>query len=137
MRAITSSHPCLSSFNYSRVVYKKFVRAYSTQSLFTCLDSNSRFESRSSRSEVFCKNGVLKNFAKFTGKKLCQNLFFNNDAGPRSNASGGCCCHFKQFKKFFFKQKNSVLNPQMQCWRGLVKDFNSLMHNVPKWSEIL
>ena len=27
---------------------------------------------RSSRPEVFCKKGVLRNFAKFTGKHLCQ-----------------------------------------------------------------
>ena len=27
--------------------------------------------------EVFCKKVVLKNLAKFTGKRLCQNLFFN------------------------------------------------------------
>ena len=26
---------------------------------------------RSSQLEVFCKNGVFKNFAKFTGKHLC------------------------------------------------------------------
>ena len=32
---------------------------------------------RSSRLEVFFKKGVLKNFAKFTGKHLCQSLFFN------------------------------------------------------------
>ena len=31
---------------------------------------------RSSRSNVFCKRGVLKKFAKFTGKHLCQSLFF-------------------------------------------------------------
>ena len=30
---------------------------------------------------MFCKKGVLKNFAKFTGKHLCQSLFFNKDAG--------------------------------------------------------
>ena len=30
---------------------------------------------RSSHLEVFCKKGVLKNFAKFTGKQLCQSLF--------------------------------------------------------------
>ena len=33
--------------------------------------------SRSSRPKVFCKKGVLRNFAKFTGKHLCQRLFFN------------------------------------------------------------
>ena len=32
---------------------------------------------RSSRPEVFCKKGVLRNFTKFTGKHLCQSLFFN------------------------------------------------------------
>ena len=34
--------------------------------------------------EVFCKKGVLKNFAKFTPKRLCQSLFFNKVAGLRS-----------------------------------------------------
>ena len=34
-------------------------------------------KSRSSLLEVFCKKGVLRNFAKFTGKYLCQSLFFN------------------------------------------------------------
>ena len=32
---------------------------------------------RNSRPEVFCKKGVLKNFAKFSRKHLCQSLFFN------------------------------------------------------------
>ena len=40
---------------------------------------------RSSRLEVFCKKGVLKNFAKFTGKHLCQSLFFNKVAGGACN----------------------------------------------------
>ena len=40
-------------------------------------------ENRSSRPEVFCKKGVLRNFAKFTGKYLCQGLFFNKVAGLR------------------------------------------------------
>ena len=39
---------------------------------------------RSSHSEVFCKIGVLRNFAKFTGKRLCESLFFNNVAGLRA-----------------------------------------------------
>ena len=26
---------------------------------------------------MFCKKGVVRNFAKFTGKHLCQSLFFN------------------------------------------------------------
>ena len=38
---------------------------------------------RSSRPKVFCKKGVLRNFAKFTGKHLCQSLFFNKVEGLR------------------------------------------------------
>ena len=37
----------------------------------------------SSRPEVFCKKGALKNFAKFTGKHLCQSLFLNKVVGLR------------------------------------------------------
>ena len=38
--------------------------------------------SRENRPEVFCKKGVLKNFAKFTEKHLCQSLFFNKGVRP-------------------------------------------------------
>ena len=31
---------------------------------------------RSSRPEVFCKKGVIRNFTKFTGKHLCQWFLF-------------------------------------------------------------
>ena len=51
------------------------------------LDSFSNFDKlkpyRSSRLEVFCKKGVLRNFTKFTGKCLCQSLIFNKVAGLR------------------------------------------------------
>ena len=39
--------------------------------------------SRSSRPEVFCKNGVLRNFTKLTGKHLRQSLRFNKVVGLR------------------------------------------------------
>ena len=38
---------------------------------------------RSSRPEVFCKKGVLRNFTKFTGRHLYQSLLFNKVAGLR------------------------------------------------------
>ena len=40
---------------------------------------------RSSRPEVFCKKGVLRNFAKFTGKHLSRKLFFKKVAGLACN----------------------------------------------------
>ena len=38
---------------------------------------------RSSRLEVLCRKGVLRNFQKFTGKHLCQILIFDKVAGLR------------------------------------------------------
>ena len=40
-----------------------------------------RSKGRSSRTEVFCEKGFLGNLTKFTGKHLCQSLFFNKVAG--------------------------------------------------------
>ena len=34
-------------------------------------------------SELFCKKAVLKNFANFTGKHLCESLFVNKVVGLR------------------------------------------------------
>ena len=39
---------------------------------------------RSSHQRCSMKKGVLRNFAKFTGKHLCQSLFLNKVAGLRS-----------------------------------------------------
>ena len=36
-------------------------------------------KNRSSRREMFCKNGVLRHLTKLTGKHLCQSLFFNKE----------------------------------------------------------
>ena len=47
--------------------------------------------------EVFYKKGVLKNFAKFTGKHLCQTLFFNKVAGRRCSVTKGVLRNFAKF----------------------------------------
>ena len=44
-------------------------------------------EFRSSCPEVFCEKGLLRNVTKFTGKHLCQSLFFNKVAGLRPTIS--------------------------------------------------
>ena len=43
------------------------------------------YKDGSSRPDVFCQKGVLRNFAKFTGKHLCQSLFFTKAAGAACN----------------------------------------------------
>ena len=38
---------------------------------------------KSSRPEMFCKKGILRNSTEFTGKHLCRSLFFNKVEGLR------------------------------------------------------
>ena len=42
------------------------------------------FQNKSSHRRCSVRKGLLRNFAKFTGKQLCQILFFNKVAGLRS-----------------------------------------------------
>ena len=69
--------------------------------------------------EVFCKKGVRRNFTKFTGKRLCQSLFFNKVAGLRH----GCFpVNFGKFLRTSFLQNTSgelLLN----------NDYNTLQTN--------
>ena len=54
---------------------------------FSCQKMSSIFSLfRSSHRRYSVRKGVLRNFAKFTGKHLCQSLFFNKVAGLRSAA---------------------------------------------------
>ena len=60
--------------------------------------------------EVFCEIGVLKNFAKLTGKHLCQSLFFDKTASlslqlylKKETLAQVCFCEFCEiFKNTFF-----------------------------------
>ena len=70
--------------------------------------------SRSSRPDVFCKKGVLRNFAKFTGKHLCQSLYFNKVAGL--GLAQVFSCEFCEFSRNNFSYRIPlvvafVLNP--------------------------
>ena len=68
--AITYSEP----FQTSKMeFFVKIVTSKETKPLLR------RFRSSHRRSSV--KKGALRNFAKLTGKDLCQNLFFNKVAG--------------------------------------------------------
>ena len=100
----------VSSYIFSLILFM-FSQLICIHSYLICI------QFRRSRPEVFCKKGVLRNFAKFTGKHLCQGLFLNRVAGLspatllkqrlchrcfpvnfakflRTNTSGGCFCQF-------------------------------------------
>ena len=58
---------------------------------------------------MFCSKGVLRNFTKFTGKHLCQRLFFNKVADGACNfikketlAQVFSCEFYKTSKNSFF-----------------------------------
>ena len=64
---------------------QKLPRIIQTLQTTFSLSANRLFSSehisiRSGRPEVFCKRVVLKNFADFRGKHLCQGLFLNTVA---------------------------------------------------------
>ena len=57
---------------------------------------------RSSHRRCSIKIGVLKNFVKFTGKHLCQSLYFNKVAGDLAQVFSCKFCEI--FKKNFFTE---------------------------------
>ena len=70
---------------------------------------------RSSRPEVFCKKGALRNFARFTGKHLRQSLFFNKieDLNPATSSKKSLwhrCfpVNFAKFLRTSFLQNTSA-----------------------------
>ena len=72
----------------------------------------------SSHTEVFCKKGLLRNFAKFTKKYFCESLCFSKVAGLKPEKGSGFlleksswwmqlrywdregCCHGPQYEEF-------------------------------------
>ena len=65
-------------------IWPSFTLVFPRNGIFKCSQKPwMRLTFRSSRPGVFCKKGVLRNFEKFTGKQLCQGLFFNKVAGLR------------------------------------------------------
>ena len=73
---------------------------------------NRKAADRSSLQEVFCKKGALKNFAKFTGKHLCQGLLFDRVASlmhatllKKETLEQVFSCRFCEFfKNIFLKE---------------------------------
>ena len=81
---------------------------------FSCDYTFPPFLSESSRPEMFCKKGVLKNFTKFTEKHLCQSLLFNKVAGLRRlmfyPRAAMIWCFYLQLYRFIKKSSISLSN---------------------------
>ena len=87
---------------------------------------------RSSRLNVFCKKGVLRNFAKFTGKHLCQSLFFNKVAGLRTLAQV-LSCEFCEISNNIY----SYRTPPVAASEGLYAFFEFFFVNICSVSNLI
>ena len=93
--------------------------------------------SRNSRPEVFCKKAVLRNFTKFTGKYLCQSLFFNKVAGLRpATLLKKRLCH-RCFPESFVKFRSTPFFIEHVWWLLLVPSVPFNGHSAENWYLVL
>ena len=100
--------------------------------------------SRSSRPDVFCEKGVLRNFAKFTGKHLRQSLFFNKVACAASNfikketLTQVFRCEFCEIcKKTFFNRTPLVAASESEKWQKILSETKPEMCDSPSKKSTL
>ena len=76
---------------------------------------------RSSRPEVFCKKGVLRNFGKLIGKHLCQSLFFKKVEGQslqlylKKTLAQVSSYEFYEFSKNIFSYRTPLVAASEKC----------------------
>ena len=82
---------------------------------------------RSSHQRCSIRNGVLRNFAKLTGKQKCQSLFFNEVAGLRSATllkkrlwHKGFSCEFCEISKSTFFREHLQTTASTSFCSGLL-----------------
>ena len=85
-----------------------------------------RSKFNSSCLEVFCEKGVIRNFVKFTGKHLCQSLFFDKAAGMRQDCKYNCKLHTKRKKENSFSQKKYIA----ELHRDIVLQLDKIWYNT-------
>ena len=88
-------------------------------------------KNQSSRLKVFCIKSVLRNFAKFTGKHLCQSLFFNKIAGVRPatllkkvTLAHVFYCEFCEISKNTFFTEHFWTTASVKTWLNLSNNGN-------------
>ena len=90
---------------------------------------------RNSRPEVFCKKSVLRNFTKFTGKQLCQSLFFLKKKALACNfikketLAQMLCCEYCEISKntFFYRTPLLAASKERKATKSIL---NLLLVNL-------
>ena len=100
---------------------------------FPCLHSSMPPNTKSNCPDVFCEEGVLINFAKFTGKNLCEGLFFNKAAlealTKKETLAQVFSCEFCEISKStFFYRTTLVIAPETRPLRAEWYKVLKIMH---------
>ena len=93
---------------------------------------------------MFCEKGVLRNFAKFTGKHLCQSLFFNNVASAADKSNYRPISTLSNFskisEKLIYSQVNSYMEPKLSKYvAGFRRNHNTqhaLLRMIESWQAL-
>ena len=78
------------------------------------------------------KKGALRNFAKFTGKHLCQRLLFNKVAGLSQVLS----CEFCEISKLFLQNTSGWLLLEMKFQLIIKEILFTLIFIAGEWNEL-
>ena len=87
---------------------------------------------RSNHWRCSVKKSVLRNFAKFTGKHLCQRLFLNKVAGLRQLLS----CEFCEISKPFLQNTSGRLLLEMRFQLIIKEILFTLIFIAGEWNEL-
>ena len=79
---------------------------------------------------MFCKKGVLRNIAKFTGKHLCQSLFFNKIAGLRPATLLKKRLWHRCFPVNFAKFRRTPIFTEQLRWLLLLLSYSNLLEET-------
>ena len=123
--SLSDTTNCKISFSFLKalnVLSVSFLWVFSVSFLLRFLKFFFQLESphycfqRSSHQRCSVTTGVLRNFAKFTGKQLCQRLFFNKVAGLRSATLLKMSLWHRRFLVNFVKFLRTPLSTEHLRW---------------------
>ena len=76
---------------------------------------------------MFCEKGVLRTFAKFAGKDLCQSLFFD----WKETLVQVFSCQFCEISKSTFSYRIPLVAASVYWWHHSIASFRISTKNVP------
>ena len=121
--------------------FRFFKNIYLLQAVKFCINDYLHVETVIQRCSL--RKGVLRNFAKFTGKHLCQSLFFNKVATLLKKRLWHRCppVNFAKFLRTPFLQNSSgrllLVLVIARCWVEYGKYFTSLSYLADLCHEYL